>query len=248
MAVTTFATQTGGARRLFHDIVHHPNLVMLHMLNETTGTTTYDRCTKNAITGTTSGSPTLGASLGNGFSGMTFSAGSSQYVNLGTPSALAFNRTSPFSILVALSVNNTAVIKRIIGRVNAATGGGWFLQFSAAEVLRFAFIGQTVANLIVVDANAASTTGALLLIGMSYSGSGAASGVTLYSAGAAIADTDTTDTMSDDPDYTGLSAGIGANLHALGSYYDGSIGLIAVFNVATAAVEYKRWAGLAGFL
>ena len=247
MALVTYARQGLFARRLFWDVARDPNLVGLWLLNETSGTTAYDRCTKNLINGTLTNTPTLDVALGNGFNGMTFSAASSQYVSLGSPSGLGFARTDPFSIICLATQNDNAAVKALISRFTSGgpNNQGWIFFFDAGEKLLFQFwrVGENIN----VTSNAALSTGTLIMPGCSYSGSGAASGVVLYNNGVAVADTDTTDTLTGTVDYTNATASIAAYDVNTGPH-DGSIGLIAIFDAAKSAADFRRWASLAGLL
>ena len=249
MPLTTFARPTSrNPQRLFWDILRDPNLVMLHLLNETSGTTAYDRCTRNNIDGTMVNTPTLGVALGNGFNGMTFAPASSEYINLGTPSGLAFNRTDPFSVVYLGKFNDDAENKIVVGR-QAGTGfGGWHFGLGTTELMRFQFVdnGDPSPGVILVVSDAALATATLHMPGMSYSGSGAATGVVFYNNGAVVADTDSTDTMSTNPVYTATTAYIGAKAATPDSFWNGTLGLVAVFNAAKSANDFSRWAKLAG--
>lgn len=247
MALVTYNYLGSRARRLFWDLVWDPDLVALWCMNETGGGTVYDRCTKNIINGTVNAAPTYSVALSNGFYGLTFSASSSQYVSLGTPASMAFNRADAFSAIALLTVNDTAAIKVVVGRrSNAATPQGWTMQLSATEVLTVVLV-DSGGGTIQVDSNAALSTGTLIMPGFSYSGSGAATGITLYNNGASVADTDTTNTMTTDPSYTGVNASI-AGRNDADLFFDGTIGMLAVFNAAKTAADFRRWAFIAGQL
>lgn len=246
MSLVTYALQGARARSLYWDVIRDPDIVMFHVLNETNGTTAYDRCTRNIIDGTLVNTPTQGAALGNGFNGMTFSAASSEYITLGTPSALAFLDAGACSVVAVCSVNNTAAVKSIIGRRSSAGNTpGWEFRFAADETLEYSLVDDS-AGADTVGSDAALTTGTQLMVGFSKSGAGAAA-VTLYSAGIAVADTDDANAAAGDPTYTSIAACIGAR-NATDQFFDGSIGMIAVFNAAKTANDFKRWAYLASLL
>ena len=216
------------------------------MMNEAGGGTVYDRCIQNALHGTVSGSPTYSVVLGNGFYGVTLAAASSQYASLGTPSSLAFTDAGAHAVVALLKVNDTAAVKTIIGRrSNAGNTPGWEFRFATDETLEYVMCDDS-GNQDRVGSDAALTAATLVMPGFSKSGAGAAA-VTLYNNGAAVADTDDANLCAGNPTYTGINASQGARNNA-DQFFDGTMGLIAVFNAAKTAADYRRWAYLAGQL
>lgn len=246
MAATTFQKNGPGWGALYEAIKAHPNWVMLWRLNELTGEPIIEvNVAKSAaITAALNGSPTRGVSLGNGLYGMTFASASAHRVSLGVVSALGFLSNSPFSVLSFDNVTNDANAKYLVSREGESAGHfGWALRFDSDEKLRF-ILGAPGAGAIQVTSAAALTAGALINPGVSYSGSGAASGVLMYKNGTAISTTTVADNLTGDPVYTAVVAYIGASELALTETFAGTKGPGALFDAALPASDFADFAHL----
>ena len=244
--MATYNENKDAAKRLFRELIFSPNLAMLFVLNEKSGTV-YDRCLVNRLTGTVNGNPTYSKDIGN-FWGLDFD-GTGDYVDLGTPTSLDFERTDAFSGLCVIDPNISAQGAILGKHTIAGTDRGWEWFITAAR-LPSLVLESTTGNRIEVNANAAIANGTDRMLGFSYSGSSAASGVLLYDNGAAVADTDTEDTLSATIINTSNNAYIGAQ-HASPPVFlmNGDIGFVALWDGrALSAVEMRRFAYLGGFL
>lgn len=244
MALTAL---TGGARELLKNLVTDPNLVTLHILNETTLATLKD-FGLNQLGLTLVNAPTKGVDIGNGFRGVTFSAASSQYGTFGAQNSLGTGllsaRTDRLSAIAICNVNNTAAIKTLVSYCASNLTNGWSLSIDSVESI-LVRLGNSAGDLMDMQSNAAVALATELLVGFSYSGSGSASGITLYKNGVAVAATALNDAWSSGlATYSGAVACIGA-CNAADRFYDGSIGLVAVFSATKTAIDHLRWADLA---
>jgi hypothetical protein len=102
----SFNRQGARAAALFHDVLHDPNLVALLPLNEKSGATLYDRCTRYRLPGTAAGNPTYSKAIGSGFYGLDLD-GIGDYVSLGNAAALSFDRTSAFTLMALVNLAGT---------------------------------------------------------------------------------------------------------------------------------------------
>lgn len=157
------------------------------------------------------------------------------------------NRTDPLSAVALCNVNNTAAHKAIASYCSSAMVNGWFFGIDSVESM-WVRLSNSAGDLISVQSDVAVTTGALLMPGFSYSGSGAAAGVIEYLGGVAVAATALADGWaSGTATYAGSTANIGAASGA-DRFFDGTLGIVAVFNAAKSANDFSRWARLAGLL
>lgn len=236
---TLFTPQGPNPIALIEKILAHPNVVACWPMDEASGSI-LDRSTLR-LTGTVTGSPTYGVALGKGFRGVTLAAAPS--FSFGDVSALAFERTSPFSILVLLNPNISAA-GSIINKLNSAGYPGWRLDFTAAGLLYLDL--RNSAGRCMTQSNAAPANGTLTLLGATYSGSSTVAGIILYKDGATYADTDQVDTLSAGTIIDTSPAQIGAI--GAGILLNASLGLVAVFNAVLTAREMRDFAHIAGFV
>ena len=226
---------------LYEDVLSDVDLVAFWPMNEAAGSTIYDRCQKNRLTGTVAGNPTYAKSLGNGFYGLDFD-GTGDRITFTNPSSLDFAGTSPFSLL-CLTVPNISVDGTILSKSATSIGWEWYIEAAGYLNLFLRAAGGSIR----VRHSVAITNGALTMLGTTYSGSTTAAGVILYKDGPVIAPTTITDTLG-----AGVTTNAGnANI---GSYqsgtrdYNGDIGFVAVFSAVKDPDDYRRWAHKAGIL
>lgn len=240
MAVQFNALKPAG-RRLFQSVIFSPNLAMLHVLNEKSGNVK-DRCLVNRLDGTVNGNPTYSKAIGDLY-GLDLD-GTGDFVNLGNVPSLDFERTASFSGLCVVTVGLAGSL--ISKRLSTGDLTGWDWHFKAGRIAAL-ILQNAVGNRIEVSANSALTLDASYMLGFSYSGSSTAAGATLYVNGAAVADTDTEDTLSSSIVASAL-ASIGAR-NASDQVLDGDVGFVALWSGrALAAQEFKLYASLSGFL
>ena len=235
----TYNRLVGGASRLFRNIISDPDLVFFVPMNEASGSI-LDRCTKNIINGVVSGDPTYGKALANGFCGLDLD-GTGDYVDFGNAAALGFTYAAPWSILMVINPNISADGTLIS---KGALPGWEILIWSTRTIAVFL---RAAGGSIVVTSNAALTNGVPIMLMVTYSGSGAASGVTMYVNGAAYADTDTTDTLAGGVITNSSPVQIGVVGNTTRPF-NGDIGFAAVFNAVKTAEDARRYAWLGRFL
>lgn len=175
---------------------------------------------------------------------VTQAARPGRYLSLGDVAALSFDLDDAFSALAIVDPTVT-LVGSILSKWDSANARGWDWQIDGDRKPHVILQNTASTNLIDVIANAALTNGTDVMLGFSYDGSEAASGVTLYRNGAADADTDTTDTLDATIDHDS-AAQIGAR--AGSQPFNGDIAFIAVFNAVKTAAEFRRYAAIGGFL
>lgn len=233
------------AAALAYNLKVDPDLVALWMMNEQSGII-IERCTKNRLnSASVNGAPTYSATLGD-FWGLSDAA---VWLGFGNQASLAFERTDAFSVLAIISPDAANGV--IIGQYHtSATPRGWmFFQGNDAAGNRRGQVDLEFqnANRIYVYTDVDYAVSTAVMVGFSYSGSGAASGVIFYRNGAVDASSVLADTLGANSIVSTAPANIGAFDN--GTYiWNGKIGPIAVFNAAKTAADFKRWAGLGGFL
>ena len=234
------------AKRLFRELIFSPNLAMLFVMNEKGGGTLYDRCLINRLTGTVNGNPAYSKDIGN-FWGLDFD-GTGDYVDLGSAAVLDFENNEAFSALCVLDPNVGGTTSNILSK-RAVTGNqrGWNWQIAATTRLPMLILQSTATNRIVITGDNALTNGTDVMLGFTYTGSVAASGVTLYKNGATDADTDTADTLT--TTIVATSSGTIGGVNGATDLMNGDIGFVALWDGrALSAVEMRRFAYLGGFL
>lgn len=228
------------AQALFWDLISDPNLETLWVMNETGGGTIYDRCTKNGTNGTVNGNPAYSKAISNHFYGLDFD-GTGDYVDFGNVSALNFERTAAFSA-VAIINPNVSADNCIVSKHNGTSG--WEFSMNASRNLVVQLTNTDTTNEIVVTSTSALTNGTATLVGFSYSGSSAASGVTLYVDESSYADADTTDNLAATIQTSGSVQVAARNS---GAAFNGDIAMVAIFSAAFSGPDFQRWGWLGGF-
>lgn len=228
--------------RLFEALIHSPNLVALWVMNESSGGTLYEKG-PNRLNATVNGNPTYAKAIGD-LRGMDFD-GTGDYASIGNVASLDFERTQAFSGLCIINPNVSAIGSIVSKRLSSGTLRGWDWQLSAGRV-PILILRNDTGNQIVVTSNAALVNGTTYHLGFSYSGSSAASGVILYKDGAADADTDTENTLA----ATMVAAGVASigRRNDADQDVNGDVGMLALWDRAVRAAEYRKFAWLAGQL
>lgn len=238
-----FNQNKAAAKVLFQQLIFSPNLAYLAMMTEKSGII-HDWCLVNRLEGAVSGNPTYTKAIGPCW-GLDFD-GTGDFVTLGNVPALDFERTEAFSGLCVINPNVSAIGSIISKRLSTGTLRGWDWHLTAGRVPAL-ILQNAVGNRIEVRANAAIANGTATMLGFTYSGSSAASGVLLYDNGAPVADTDTENTLSATMVAAGL-ASIGAR-NASDQQMNGDVGCLALWDGrAVSAQEVRLYASLAGFL
>lgn len=238
-----FNQNKAAAKALFQQIIFSPNLAYLAMMTEKSGVI-HDRCLVNRLDGAVSGNPAYAKEIGQ-YWGLDFD-GTGDFVTLGNVPAFDFERTEAFSALCVINPNVSAIGSIISKRLSTGTLRGWDWHLTAGRVPSL-ILQNAVGNRIEVNANAAIANGTAKMLAFTYSGSSAASGVILYDNGAAVADTDTENTLSATMVAAGI-ASIGAR-NASDQVFNGDTGFLVVWDGrAVSAQEFRLYASLAGFL
>ena len=226
------------AVKLFHDIWNDPNLVGFWPMNEGTSSL-YDRALAYRNNATAVG-PTYGATV-RGLPAMAFTQSASHYVSIGDVPALNFERTSPFTLIVAAQHNTVNTEQTYISKADAR-GWWWSMNASGKQIV---VMYSTVPNYQWVEANVALTSATPYLQGFTNSGATNAAGMKLWTNGSTVAQTTVLNTLSQTVTSTAPAA-IGTYLST--GYMNGNLGFAAAFNVAKTGEDMKRWARLGGFI
>ena len=239
MALVTYSRLGINARRLYWDIISHPNIQALWPMNEASGDI-LDRCVRTRLTGVAQGSGgTYGASLGNGFVGISLAA--SRIFQLAAVGPLNFERTDAFSILCVLNPNITTA-GEILSTFSTT---GIIYEITALRIVLASLYGGA-ANELRRDSDVALTNGTTYMLGMTYDGLSAVAGMILYRNGAVDASTAISNTLTNSITSGDTLLKIGArpdNTNLLNA----TLGFLAVFNAVLTANEILRYARLGGF-
>lgn len=163
-----------------------------------------------------------------------FTASNSERLNMGNVAALDFTGSAPFSIVIWHKNTAVAGIMGLVTKTGgaASTNAGWGLYVAGAALPRFILSNGSGGTLNVFSATT-YTNGVWYCTVLTYSGSGAASGVKIYRNGTNL----TLSTYSDT--FTGTAANTAeARIAARGDgvYYDGNVFTVGIYsNELTAA-------------
>jgi hypothetical protein len=182
--------------------------------------------------------------------------GSDDHVTMGD--VLDFERTDTFSVFAIVEPDAALSAFRVfVGKQDSdATKRGWVLRNGGSgnrQALRFVLVNDTSSNneIIVDSSSNIFSSSAWFHIGATYDGSSAASGVTLYSNGASVADTDTVDGLSATTVHA-AAMGIAARIEDDAGNFDGTGDEVRVSSTVRAAAwvkaEYNNLFDIAGFL
>lgn len=179
----------------------------------------------------------------------------SQYLNFGDVDALDFGYRDPWSFLVILEsrlVDGASATQSVAMKWDNSNSKGWQLYLENAG-------GGTLPRLHVVigdyntnyldrreQVGSIVTSDTPVMLGASIDGSASVSGVSIYKNGAARNIINVADTLTL-PFTTTADVEVGAGGGGLYTF-DGAIGMIAFFNAAKSAADFKRWAYKGGFL
>ncbi len=236
-----FNTQGERARRLFHDVIHHPALITLWPLNEITGDA-IDRCTRYSLDGTVNGTPSRSSAILNHFYGVGM-VGGGPYYSLGN--VIPFDRSTAFSIMCLVDPNISA-LGEIIAKWNG-TNAGWALGLNATGTLRLIMQATATTDVLEVHSTAALTNGTDTMVTVTYDGGSAAAGVVMYVNGAPVAMTTVTNNLISGITNT-VDARIGAvsgGTHLLDVH---TLAFLCLFNDVLSVTDVRRFAFLAGAL
>ena len=135
----------------------------------------------------------------------------SNYINGGNYAAIDFDHTDAFTLSCRIIADDWGQTRMIMGKRNVL-GIGYNL-FSQAGKLRIVFRGGITSNAIIIDSSANMVNGQAYHILVSYTGSGLATGVSVYVDGSLLATNpiqgSVTSTLSNTSNYnTGASNGL----------------------------------------
>ena len=160
--------------------------------------------------------------------------GVDERVDIPYVSTFAFDRTSPFSVAFWDKTGNLGGVRYILSTTTGANTIGWSISLTSTELLVFK-LNNATGNRIEVTSTAAITVGSWKHITITYDGTSTAAGVTLYVNGSAVADTDTTNTLTLTTVNTNPLA-IGA-LSTGGSNYLGNLTQLGIYNLALSGAQ-----------
>lgn len=225
------------SRDLFHDVLtghNSGNLTSLFRLNEKSGNPV-DACERYKLSLTTDADNTYSASLATGIVGITPGASGKLTGSDAAPFDVEYTQAKSYMIIAKLSSLAGSFYTKFTGQ----RGEGWYIDANKHVML----IASSIAgSAYIYKASTASlATGTLYLLHMTYTGSGLASGVTLWRQGVEDTAAAALDT---------LAAGTILNDTApeIGPALVGSIAMFASWNTALSAEDVKRHAYLLGVL
>ncbi len=141
--------------------------------------------------------------------------GTDEYVNVGNVTELSFERTDAFSISLWFLTSITGSDTTFVSKVGDGTAyTGWTFGQKSTNVLVFYLTNTWSTNTIEVDTTGTYNDGEWHHVVMTYDGSSAASGVTIYIDGSSVATSTVYDTLSattvtTNPFYLGARASSG---------------------------------------
>lgn len=121
--------------------------------------------------------------------------GVDEYVNCGTDASLSFERTNTFSIGAWINMSSLAANNFICGKLESSGNfRGWRVQVQSTGDIQF-FARNSSGKVLQLKTNNTFTTSTWYHVVMTYDGSSAASGVTIYVNGNSEALTTISDTL-----------------------------------------------------
>ena len=179
--------------------------------------------------------------------GMYFPGLTSSYISLGNTSALGFTQTTPFSIL-AVTTQTADVSATIINKFYASGDNGWLLQLLSGGNLgkTWFVLKEKTGSQITVLGSTSRSLGTSYMVGVSYDGSNLNTGLVCYNNGTSDVGAQAGGPLGPVPTNS-RAACIGVLDSGNSSPFQGGIGLVAVFNSAKTAIDFRRWATLGGF-
>lgn len=238
MAVTNRQPQRGA--RLFEEVISSPNLVLLHLMNETSGAL-YDRGPWRydaTVSGVMTYSRPITAVYGAAFNGVN------AYASMGDVTNLRFERTNSFSVMVMVDPNVSA-LGEILSKWNGVNAG-WALGINATRTWRLVLQNTATTNVLEVRSTNALANNTDIMLLVTYAGGSAPGSVVMYENGAAVAMTTVTNNLS-----ASIANAVAAIIGAQSDGTDlmsGDLGFLAVWNKVVSAEDARRYAFLAGML
>ena len=149
---------------------------------------------------------------------------------------------SPLSIVALVNQTATAGIKTVLSKYDITTGTTkreWWLYLDASEKLVFELYDESAGAKIGRAYNTALASGSQLFVAATYDGSGASTGIRLYSAGSRVDDTDSNNltytAMENTASLVRLGFSQGASAGA--NFFQGSMSLVALSGKAQSREE-----------
>ena len=238
--MATFTEQGPLAIALFEELIRHPSIQLLVPMNEASGSI-IDRCVRNRLTGTVTGSPTYGVDMGKGFKGVTLVRANSERFDFGNVSLLNFTGAAPFSILAVIkrTTGGSAGKQVILGKQDAGVGWRFYQETDGSLNIQLLDGGGSA-----TWGGATLTDGTLYQVVATYDGLAQVTSAKSYSNGV-----ESTANPGSIPFTNVANAGavqIGAN--ASSEHYNGTLGLLAVFDAVLTPREIKQYAHMGGFV
>jgi hypothetical protein len=168
--------------------------------------------------------------------------GTANRLNLGNPASLNVERTTPQAGLVILNTAGSPSSQSVITKIATGVSGWKFTLLNNFPHWRFTNAAGT--QTMYRTGGAAVTSGTPAMLGWTKDNAGSAPDI--YMNGA-LSNGATGNTWVDAASATVPTAFIGGNVDGT-EYYTGDMGLVAVFNTAKTAIDFRRWATEGGFL
>jgi hypothetical protein len=171
--------------------------------------------------------------------------GTTQWVSMGTPAALAFERTNAFSLVIRVSrLSGIAAIESLIGKMNNVGGQGYMLQFDSSGRADFRLdngAGQ------VLERRGATviTDGFEHQIVVTYDGTSTAAGLLIYVDGVVQSMTTVTATLASGSILNAGAFAIGAR-NGASLFLNGLVREAAAYNRVLTAAEVLATYGFTG--
>lgn len=234
----SFNLLSQSARNLYHDLWRDPHLVGFWPMNDGSSTPLYDHALSQRNNATAVGA-VAGGSVGN-LPAFTFTGGSSHRVDVAS-SPINFGKSAAFTLLVAAKHNAVNANHTYLAKL--ATQGLVWQQDASGKP--YAQIAQDInTSSITKESNVANVSATPYLLGLTYDGGGAATGMTFWRNGSTESSSTVQDNLSGNAT-TPAALQFGTVL--AGGYMDGALGFVAMFNAVKSPIDMKRWARIGGF-
>ncbi|MCX6724165.1 MAG: LamG domain-containing protein [Candidatus Staskawiczbacteria bacterium] len=192
--------------------------------------------------GTGAGGITIGGATdqhGQANKATTFTAASSQYVDVGAGSKFNFERTNPFSIGF-WAKTSTAAIQRPVSKFD--TSGNYFRGYGiqlASTITQFQIVNTWSTNVLDVYTSDSITNGNWHYVAVTYDGSSTAAGAKIYIDGTSRSLATAHDTLSATIQNS-ISLQMGGSSPTNRQYFNGSLSDVRIYNRALSSAEVTQ--------
>lgn len=168
--------------------------------------------------------------------------GAADYVTVGDDDAFSFTTGSPdgpFTLLIRARRDANAKSEGLFSKANGAANGEWYLLQGATGTLFGRIVDDSASAFRGRVFNSEITAGTWRAFAVVYTGSGASSGVSLYSSGVLL-----TTMNSESGTYTEMentANGVEIGRRQAGTEFDGSLCDAVIFTEALTATQINEW-------